>query len=63
MGCKAAGARQKELVILDAPGQDYWDPARIAEARITVDELEFTQFIYLLRSREKIRNAIDAITA
>jgi len=60
---KLKGTGQKKLVILDAPGQDYWDLARIAEARIAVDGLEFTQFIYLLGSREKIRNAIDVITA
>ncbi len=63
MGCETAGTPQKQLVSLDAPGQDYWDLARIAEARIAVDGLEFTQFIYLLGSREKIRNAIDVITA
>lgn len=33
------------------------------EAKITVDDLEVAQFIYLLLRREKLRNVIDTITA
>src|SRR5687767_1527435 len=57
------GATQKDLVILDAPGGDYWDSTAVTGARITVDDLEVAQFIYLLLSREKLSKTINAVTA
>lgn len=46
------GADQRELIITPAD-----------EAKITVDNLEVAQFIYLLLSNEKIRHVIDTITS
>jgi hypothetical protein len=47
-----AGAQQSDLVITPAD-----------EPRITVDNLEVAQFIYLLPHNEKIRQVIDTITS
>jgi uncharacterized protein YjbI with pentapeptide repeats len=47
-----AGAQQSDLVITPAD-----------EPRITVDNLEVAQFIYLLLHNEKIREVIDTITS
>jgi hypothetical protein len=48
---KLEGAKQQNLVIT----QD--------EPKITVDNIEVAQFIYLLLHNEKIRDVIDAVTS
>jgi hypothetical protein len=50
---KLEGARQDNLVV--TPRRD--------QRKITVDNLEVAQFIYLLFKNEKIRHAIDTITS
>jgi uncharacterized protein YjbI with pentapeptide repeats len=49
---KLEGAKQKNLVITEAP-----------EPEITVDNIEVAQFIYLLLHNEGIRNIIDTVTS
>jgi uncharacterized protein YjbI with pentapeptide repeats len=46
------GATQKSLTI-----------TRSDESRITVDDIEIAQFIYLLLNNEKVRQIIDAVTS
>jgi uncharacterized protein YjbI with pentapeptide repeats len=49
---KLEGAEQKNLII-----------TRHAEPKVTVDNLEVAQFIYLLLHNEKVRHVIDTITS
>src|SRR4029078_10496433 len=49
-GLKLDGAKQQNLVIAEG-----------GKPEITVDDIEFAQFIYLLLHNEKIRKIIDTI--
>ena len=49
---KLEGAKQQNLVI-----------TRIDEPQITVDHIEFAQFIYVMLNNQKIRDVIDTITS
>ena len=51
-GVKLNGARQQNLICTDA-----------GEPKITVDNIEVAQFVYLLLHNQKIRDVIDTITS
>src|SRR5262245_52632272 len=51
-GVKLNGARQQNLICIDA-----------GEPKITVDNIEVAQFVYLLLHNQKIRDVIDTITS
>ena len=55
---KLDGAKQKDLIITDVSG--FWNTP---EPKITVDNLEVAQFIYLLLNNKRIRHVIDTITS
>jgi uncharacterized protein YjbI with pentapeptide repeats len=57
-GLKVEGAKQENLIITpeDGFGNDL-------EPKITVDNIEVAQFIYLLLHNEKIRDVIDTVTS
>jgi hypothetical protein len=52
------GATQRDLIILPQTGG-----SRLAGPRISVDDIEVAQFIYLLLHNEKLRQIIDTITS
>jgi hypothetical protein len=52
MGGEMNGARQQNLICTDA-----------GEPKITVDNIEVAQFVYLLLHNQKIRDVIDTITS
>jgi uncharacterized protein YjbI with pentapeptide repeats len=63
-GCRVYGASAWDLDLTDVRDQSNLRITREDEpGRITVDNLQVAQFVYLLLHNEKIRNVIDTITS
>ena len=60
-GLKLEGAKQQNLIITPYYDDDL-DITPDNEPKITVDDVEVAQFIYLMLNNQRVRNVIDAIT-
>ena len=61
--CRVYGIAAWDLRLADCEQLDLTITPGDGQASITVDDIEVAQFIYLLLTREKLRNVIDTITS
>ena len=61
--CRVYGIAAWDLRLADCEQLDLTITPRDGQASITVDDIEVAQFVYLLLTREKLRNVIDTITS
>lgn len=62
-GCRVYGISAWNVKVSEETEQSNLIITRTHEAKLTVDDIEFAQFIYLLVNRKKIRNALHTITS
>jgi uncharacterized protein YjbI with pentapeptide repeats len=62
-GSSVYGASVWDIKVDDQTNQRNLDLSRYGEAAITVDNIKFAQFIYLLLNNKEIRDVIDTITS